>query len=200
VTRRPLVGATIVAVLGAASAARAEAPRTRISAETDPVTFAFRGFALHVRVAPRGAPRLLVGAGTLLGPWFTTVTLPDLIVDADPANRGEGWTVAVRGGVTSFIEYFPAGANRGWFIGEQVGVQAFRITRSGAEGSAAFAQMPVMTYGGFAWRPLDGDLYLKPWVGLALVPTIAGTSRLDGQEYRRLPILPFATVHVGYTF
>jgi hypothetical protein len=153
-----------------------------------------------VRVAPRGAPRVLLGAGTLLGPVFTTVSLPERVVDLDPANRDEGWTVAIRGGLAVFVEYFPAGANRGWFVGEQVGVQAFRLTRSGAEGSAAFAQLPIMTYGGYAWHPFDGALYLKPWVGLALAPTIAGDSRLDGQEYRRLPVLPFATIHVGYTF
>jgi hypothetical protein len=175
--------------------------KTTISVETDPLTYLFDGYSLHIRIKPKGSDKLLVGAGMLLGPLFTTVTLPDFFVNANADNKNKGWGVEIKNGYSLFGEYFFNKVNHKWFVGEQLGVQSFRLKNTATTDEFSdYNQLMLMTYGGYSWHPFKFPLYIKPWVGIGYSPNVGGSNILNGLEYKVSPITPFVTFHIGYTF
>ena len=136
-----------------------------------------------------------------MGPLFTTVTLPDFFVNANSDNKDKGWDVEATGGFSLFGEYFFDKANYKWFIGEQIGIQKYRIkNESVTNAHSDFTQLVLMTYAGYAWKPFEIPLYIKPWAGIGYTPKISGSNELNGLEYKTFSITPFVTFHIGYTF
>jgi hypothetical protein len=43
-------------------------------------------------------------------------------------------------------------------------------------------------------------MYIKPWMGLGYTTKVSGDNSIDGKEYDIAPLVPFLTLHVGYTF
>jgi hypothetical protein len=170
--------------------------KTRISVETDPSTFILKGYALHVRIQPASCNKWLIGAGTY------GLQLPDKIVDLNANNKNEGWNVRIRSAYALYGEYYFREANKRWFIGEQIGIQNFRVAndQEAAATSANFRNLLLMTYIGYSWHPWKGQFYIKPWAGLGYTNKISGSTTVGTMNYDVAPLFPFVTFHVGYTF
>ena len=168
---------------------------SRLSVEIDPVTFLFRGHSLHIRYQPMFSEHLLIGMGTY------AMDLPDVFIDGNPDNRERGWNARIRSAYFLYGELYAKEANNGWFIGEQVGFQTFKVSNNQeAGGSASFNTVLGMTYAGYSWHPYKGSLYIKPWIGLGIAGKIDGVNRVGSMVYDIGPLFPFFTFHAGYTF
>lgn len=168
---------------------------SRLSAEVDPLAFVFKGYSFHLRYRPMFTEQVVIGVGTY------GFELPDAMVNFNNKNRDMGWNVRIRSAVAIYGEFFPREANRGWFFGEQIGFQSYRIrnSREGVE-AGRFNALTAITYAGYSWYPFGRFFYVKPWVGLGLLEKVDGVNEVGDLRYRVGPLLPYATVHLGYTF
>jgi hypothetical protein len=168
---------------------------SRLSVEIDPMTLLFKGYSLHVRYQPMFSERLLLGVGTY------ALDLPQFIVDLNRDNRDKGWDARIRSAYFVTGEFYPKKANQGWFIGEQIGFQSYKVSNNNeAGGSANFNGLLLMTFTGYSWHPYKGSFYIKPWIGLGYLTKVDGVSRLGSLRYDVGPLFPFFTFHAGYTF
>jgi hypothetical protein len=168
---------------------------SRLSLEIDPLTFLSKGYSLHIRYQPMISQRFLIGLGTY------ALDLPGALVDLNKSNRDEGWGVRIRSAFSIYGELFAKAPNRGFFIGEQLGLQSFRISNDReVGGSSNFNNLLALTYVGYSWYPYKGSFYLKPWAGLGFTQKIDGINTVGSMKYDISPWFPFFTVHAGYTF
>lgn len=168
---------------------------SRLSVEVDPITFLYKGYSLHVRYQPMFSERFLIGLGTY------ALDLPETIVDFNDHNRDLGWDVRIRSAYLLYGELYAKEANNGWFIGEQVGFQSFKVSIAReSTGSTSFNNLLLMTYLGYSWRPYKGSFYIKPWVGIGFAEKVDGINRVGSMKYDISPLFPYFTFHAGYTF
>ena len=168
---------------------------SRFSVEIDPITFILRGHSLHLRYQPMFTEKFLIGIGAY------AMNLPEPVLNLNAGNRDKGWEVRIRSAYFLYGELYPGRANHGWFIGEQIGFQSFRVSNNiEGGGSAEFNNLLLMTYLGYSWHPYKGSFYIKPWIGLGLAEMVDGISTVGTLTYEVGPFFPFFTVHIGYTF
>ena len=168
---------------------------SRLSFEIDPITFLYKGYSFHVRYQPMFDQRLLIGGGTY------ALDLPQQYVNLNSLNRDEGWDVRIRSAYFIAGEFYAKKANWGWFIGEQIGFQSFKVTtEKEVTGSAHFNNILFLTYAGYSWRPYKGSFYFKPWIGLGYTAKVDGLNKVGSMKYDISPLFPFLTLHAGYTF
>ena len=170
--------------------------KTEIAIETDPSAFVLKGYSLHVRIKPAACEKWMLGAGTY------GLDLPELLVGLNPDNRDEGWETRIRSAYSLFGEFYFKEANQRWFLGEQIGVQNFKVSNrsEGEMQTARFSNLLLMAYFGYSWHPGKGSFYIKPWAGLGYTRKISGSTDAAGMRYDVAPIFPFITFHAGYTF
>lgn len=169
--------------------------KTTISIETDPSTFLFNGYAFHVRVKPKFSKHLLIGGGTY------ALNFPELLVDMNPSNKDKGWEVRINSAYSIFGEYYFKQANNKTFVGLQVGVQNFLLKNTNHQSTKSkYANLIVMPSLGYNWQPFKFPLYIKPWIGLGYTTKISGNNTLDDKQYAISNVVPFVTMHLGYTF
>jgi hypothetical protein len=181
-------------VLATAVGARSASARPTLMVETDPSTFVLGGFAAHVRAQPE-ASHLALGVGAY------ALDFPDLLVDLDGANRDQGWDVRLRLGVGLFADYYLAPAPRAWFFGVQLAAHDYRYRNDHAPGQEAHAvDAVVMPRVGYLWRPFAAGFYVMPWLGVGATAQLSGSRRVGAQTYDLFPVIPFATLHVGWQF
>ncbi|MGE0321069.1 MAG: hypothetical protein AB7K71_11730 [Polyangiaceae bacterium] len=185
-----LLGSLTCFALTAAAASPAEAAPS-LHMETDPATFAFRGFAAHVRVVPEES-HWSVGAGAY------ALDFPALLVDANPDNADEGWDVRLSLGLGAFVDYYLRTDTSGWFVGAQLAAQRFHYEREGFAGSAASTSLLAMPRVGYTWFPFDSGLYLMPWFGIGATAPVAGDRQIGGEEYDVFPLIPYGALHLGW--
>lgn len=167
----------------------------RLSVEVDPITFLLKGHSFHLRYQPMFSERFLLGAGTY------ALDLPEPVVDLNSRNRDMGWDVRIRSAYFLYGELYATAANDGWFVGEQVGFQSFRVTNAQeGNGSANFNNLLFLTYAGYSWHPYKGSFYIKPWIGLGFTKKVDGLNTVGSMAYHISPFFGFATFHLGYTF
>jgi hypothetical protein len=168
---------------------------TRLSLEIDPITFLYKGYSLHIRYQPMFSERLLIGLGTY------ALDVPDPVVDLNRRNRDIGWDVRIRSAYFLYGEFFLEKANHGWFVGEQIGFQSFKISNdSEVTGSASFNNALLLTYLGYSWHPYKGSFYIKPWAGVGFTHKVDGLNNVGPLHYNISPLFVSAALHVGYTF
>jgi hypothetical protein len=174
--------------------AKTENKRT-LSIETDPSTFAFKGYALHFRFKPKSSQRLLIGAGTY------GMDMPNFLVNMNSENKDIGWKVRINSAFSLFGEYYFKTANKGIFVGLQAGIQNYKIMNiNKPDLESRYNNLLIMPSIGYNWQPFGFPLYVKPWLGIGYTRVISGDNEIDDQTYDVSPISPFVTVHVGYTF
>lgn len=168
--------------------------KTTISIETDPSTFAFKGYAVHVRVKPKHSKHLVIGAGTY------ALDFPDFMVDMNKENKSKGWKVRIQSAYSIFSEYYFREAKKKWFIGLQAGVQNYKNSNDSISGKKTeYSNLLVMPSIGYNWYPFKFPLYIKPWLGMGYTTKIYGSNTMDTKTYTISPVVPFLTFHVGYT-
>ncbi|MCB9474682.1 MAG: hypothetical protein H6678_12835 [Candidatus Delongbacteria bacterium] len=191
---KPVLGAIAGLLLWAGPFASAEsATQSTWSLETDPSTFAFGGHALHVRWSPAALPDWTLGVG------HYAMNFPELFVELLPDNRNKGWNQRLEQGLGVFAERTlrPGGRT---VLGLQLAVQHYELDRDGLAGSVDYSTILAMPYAGVRWRPTGGPLYIMPWAGLGLSAKLSGDTMLGGEDFTPAAIIPFATMHLGYSF
>lgn len=169
--------------------------RTTVSIETDPSTFGFNGYAFHFRIKPKNSKEFVIGAGTY------GLDLPNIMVDMNEKNKNKGWSVRISSAYSIFSEYYLKEANNKWYVGLQTGIQNFKNTNDNVlNKESKYSNLLIMPSVGYNWQPFKLPLYVKPWLGIGYTSKISGSNNLGNLEYDISSIVPFATVHVGYTF
>jgi hypothetical protein len=172
-----------------------ESNRTIISIETDPSTFLLKGYALHLRVKPAKSAHFQLGAG------IYALDFPSLMINMNSANKDKGWSLRLKSAYALFGEYYFKEGGEKWFTGLQAGVQNYKITNATASGkSSSYSNFLLMPSVGYNWHPFKVPFYVKPWAGLGYTAKVSGNNSIEGTEYKIAPIIPFVTVHAGYTF
>lgn len=168
---------------------------TTYSIETDPSTFVLKGYAIHFRIKPKNSKHVVIGAGAY------GLNLPNVMVDLNKNNREKGWDVRINSAFSFFGEYYFKKPNSKWFVGLQIGVQNYRITNKNiANKESTYSNILVMPSIGYTWQPFKFPLYMKPWLGIGYTSKIFGTNSIDNLTYEISPLVPFVTLHIGYTF
>ena len=168
--------------------------KTTFSIETDPSTFLFKGYAIHVRVKPKNSKHLLIGAGTY------ALDLPSVMVDLNADNKQKGWHVRINSAYSLFGDYYFKEPNSKWFIGLQAGIQNYKNTNDTiANKESKYSNLLIMPSLGYAWQPFKVPFYIKPWVGIGYTTKILGDNSIDNLTYSISPLVPFFTLHLGYT-
>lgn len=169
--------------------------KTNFYIETDPATFAFDGYALHLRVAPSKVEHWVFSIGTY------SMKFPDLLVNINSKNSNQGWDVNLKHGYGIFSDYYFDSTRKGWFIGGQLALQQYKLTNS-ATGSkeADFSTILFMPRVGYQWFPWKDGLYFMPWFGFGAISKISGKREIDTKSYDLFPLMAFVTVHIGYKF
>ncbi|MDX2174147.1 MAG: hypothetical protein SFY56_13675 [Bacteroidota bacterium] len=169
--------------------------KTTISIETDPSTFAFKGYAFHFRIKPKNSKHLVIGAGTY------ALDFPSFMVNMNKENKEKGWKVRIKSAYSLFSEYYFKEANKKWFIGLQAGIQNYKNSNDSIPNKKSeYSNLLVMPSIGYNWSPFKFPLYIKPWLGLGYTNKISGNNQIDNLKYSISPLVPFLTLHVGYTF
>ncbi len=172
----------------------AQSHKTKYSLEVDPITFAFKGYSLHVRVQPKKTDHLLIGLG------IYAMNMPKALVNLNKLNRDKGWDVRINRGYSLFGEYHFNEVNRKWFVGSQIGIQEFKILIDHSVNTEQFQNLLAMGYFGYTFTPFENNFYIKPWAGLGYTTKLSGSQVLGEAQYNIAPITSFLTIHVGYTF
>jgi hypothetical protein len=168
--------------------------KTTFSIETDPSTFAFGGYAFHFRIKPKNSQHLLIGAGTY------GMDMPGFMINMNAANKDKGWNVRINSAYSIFGEYYLKEANNKWFVGLQLGRQNYKNTNDNIPNDVSkYSNLLIMPSIGYNWQPFSFPLYAKPWLGLGYTSKISGDNSLDDITYKISPLVPFVTLHIGYT-
>jgi len=163
--------------------------------ETDPSAFVFNGYAFHFRFKPKKAKHILVGMGTY------GLDLPEIMIDMNKKNKNQGWNVRINSAFSIFGEYYFSKANFNWFTGMQIGIQNFKLRNEKFSGSTThFKNLILMPSIGYNWKPFSNAFYLKPWLGLGYNSILSGNQRIEDHHYDLGSLVPFLTLHVGYSF
>lgn len=169
--------------------------KTTYSIETDPSTFLLKGYAFHIRVKTKNCKHMVWGAGTY------ALDIPSLLVDMNSKNKVMGWNVRINSAYSLFGEYYFKEANSKWFAGLQVGVQNYKNTNDFIPNQTSrYSNLLLMPSIGYNWQPFSFPMYVKPWMGLGYTAKISGDNTIQGKEYDVAPLVPFLTLHIGYTF
>ncbi len=167
--------------------------KTSFAFEVDPMTFAFKGYAAHLRINPAPLEHWIFGIG-LYGMNF-----PSPFVKMHKDNRNDDWNVRLKLGVGLFSEYYFNEERKGWFIGSQTALQKYQVGLPTFD-TKEFTTIVVMPYSGYRWIPFNNGFYVQPWLGVGYTQKIAGSRTIGSKKYAILPIIPFMTFHIGYKF
>lgn len=168
--------------------------KTTFSIETDPSTFAFKGYAFHIRIKPKNSKHLVIGAGTY------ALDLPSILVDMNANNKDKGWNVRINGAYSLFGEYYFKEANSKWYVGLQAGIQNYKNSNDNiSTKESKYSNLLLMPFIGYNWQPFKFPLYFKPWFGLGYTSKVSGSNSIDNLDYNISPLIPFVTLHLGYT-
>jgi hypothetical protein len=168
--------------------------QTTFSLETDPTTFLLDGYALHFRIKPAESSHLVIGAGTY------SMKLPNVIVNLNPNDKGEGWNTRIKNAYSLYGEYYFKEAFSKFFAGLQAGVQNYRLSNNNESASSAYRTVMVMPMFGYVWQPFNFPLYVKPWLGVGYNSKISGSTVVGSSEYELSRLMPLLTFHIGYKF
>ena len=168
--------------------------KTEVSLEIDPATFAFKGYAFHLRIKPKNSQNKIIGFGTY------AMNFPSLLVDLNPENKDKGWNLRLNQGYGLFGEHHFNVVNRGWFVGTQLAMQQYKIKHDEIAGESDFWNFLALGYGGYTFQPFEMPIYFKVWGGLGYTTKVSGENTLGDQTYDVAPLLIFSALHIGYTF
>jgi hypothetical protein len=177
------------------SSRAADAPRFgSLMLETDPATFAFNGYSAHLRVAPAATPGWVFGAG------MYGLDLPAFVPGLHPGNRGDDLRLDIEHGTSLFVDHHFARGTEGTFIGLQTSWQRQRVSRESSDEQGLVDALLLMPRFGYLWKPAtDLGFYLLPWAGVGASLRLRRSDSVPS-EYHHLPVLAFATLHVGWEF
>lgn len=182
-----------VSLIAAGSASAADL-RPEIAIETDPATFAFSGYAAHLRLRLPGQETLRPWT---LGVGVYGMAFPTLFRDIALSDAPSDAKLTLSHGVGVFVDRFLGAPDRGWFAGVQVADQRYAVSDAGP--SAHYSALLVMPRIGYHWE-LGHGFYALPWMGIGHLTEHDGDAADANAAYAVRHWLPFATLHLGYRF
>jgi hypothetical protein len=174
--------------------------------EADPLPFIMGGVAAHFGWSPKKSEHLTIGLA-----FVAQIKYPDAFIELDARNKDMGWGVKINQGMGLWSQYYFRKKNDGWFAGLQLFTQEMELTNENFAGETDRTNTVLIALqGGYLWYPFSRQkFYLKPWAGIGYQSVISGTIEPDkvdpdlnvgNLEYHLTPLMPFATVHLGYRF
>jgi hypothetical protein len=177
------------------ASSESQEPALTLMVETDPATFAFSGYAAHVRVATAYLPGLVLGVG------FYGMSVPSIMAEIHPSNRDKGWDVELKNGYGLFADYHFSGKPSGLFVGLQLAVQRWLLRRDRYENAEEYGTLLAMARVGTLWQPFKtAGFYIMPWVGVGATGKIFGKNSIGDRAYKVFPVTAFGALHVGWKF
>ena len=189
-----IVMALFLMSVGAFAQKSEEAQKAAISIEIDPATFAFSGYAFHLRLKPKNSDHLVVGVGAY------AMDFPSVLVDLNANNKDDGWDVRLNQGYGLFGEYHFSEVNKKWYVGAQLALQEYKIQKDFYDGESKYSNVLLMALGGYTLQPFEFPVYFKFWGGLGYNAQVSGENTIGDAEYDIAPLLMFGALHIGYTF
>lgn len=188
----------ILAALIFAEPAWAESPY-KISVETDPATFAFNGYAAHVRIQSNESEALKPWT---LGLGVYSMKFPSIMRDLAINQSTGSATLKLQSAYGVFIDrHFSPETGEGLFVGAHLAYHQYDLTDSVTPNRPttynAWLFMPRI---GYEMKIGKSGLYVLPWLGIGYLSPNSNTAILGNNSYSINHWLPFGTLHVGYTF
>ncbi len=171
--------------------------KTKFSIEIDPTTFAaFNGYGVYGKVQLKNTKHWILGGGVY------GLDLPKPLIDINADNKDKGWKTRINSAYLIFGEYYFKEPNNKWFAVLNLDIQNFKITNDNiADKASTYSSFLVLPAIGYVWKPFKGNnFYIKPWGGLGYTTKISGDNTINNLTYKISSLVPFATLHFGYTF
>jgi hypothetical protein len=197
----------IILILSMIHSARAEDDsRNVIFTEIDPLVLIMGGFGGHVGWAPKGIDNFIFGLGFVAGP-----ELPEAISNIGNDSPDNEWQLKINNGIGLWVNYRFGETKSGWFTGFQVFTQEMELRNKNYAMETDLTNTFLLALqGGYQWYPWDNSgIFIKPWAGFGYQFPVSGSLNPDeidkemsigGKDYNLLAIMPFATIHIGYSF
>lgn len=164
------------------SAAAPDRGAAQVEIEADPIAYALSGFSLHVAKV-YGSVRASVGTFGLDVPAFL--------------HGNEDWGSTMRGAGVK-LDYLGSSID-GFFVGVDGGYMRVEYSLGDQPLATRRDVVGIGARGGYR-RALGGrGLYVAPWLGISYNFDGADVV-IDGREFDRSAVMPFATVHIGWRF
>lgn len=179
---------------------------TNVTIEVDPIPIALGGFSAHFGLAHKKSKHMVYGISLAYG-----IKMPDAIINLNNKNKDQGWNVRINQGMGLWMNYHFKEPLNGWFAGLQVFTQELELQNDDFPGESDRTNTLNTTLQfGYIWYPFKNTgLFLRPWAGLGYQTVIDGSfepEKVDAdldigdKTYDLNPWMPFATVHIGYSF
>jgi len=149
--------------------------------ETNVVNPLMKGYYFNLFFKPSISNKFRLGIGTY------GLQTPSLVVHVKSCsdNVNVGFTkgnLIIHNSFNFQLEYFPAGIDKKWFVGEQLSFLTYRITNVADVWSGKLNTSSLLTYAGFIRRFGNSRFYMKPWVGIGFLK-ITGKRNVINSTY-----------------
>ncbi|MDH5378382.1 MAG: hypothetical protein OEX00_08670 [Gammaproteobacteria bacterium] len=164
--------------------------------EVDPGSYVFDGYSLNYF---RNYPNR---HDYRIGVAIFSFEFPDFIINSNPDNKGEEWSLRTKQGFDLYVDKFVSRSDKiEWFVGFiSVYFENELSNDSISESRSRFTQISNGLRSGLIWFPFDSDFYVSPWLAITHNSVIRGDTKIANKEYSVPVISPFATLHIGYKF
>ncbi len=164
-----------------------------LSVEIDPSTFAFNGYSAHLRYHLLESWELGIGTYSMTFPN----ALGGLVISPNPSTT----TLKISSAYGFFLDKFLFDKNERVFLGFQLASQNYLLSDSGTPGSTSrYSATLFMPRVGYKYTLKNSGLYFLPWLGVGYIYSGNDNPSVGSQTYKLNSILPFATIHMGYSF
>lgn len=164
-----------------------------LSVEIDPATFVFSGYAAHFKYHFAESWELGVGTYAMTFPHI----LGGLAISPNPSTT----TLKISSAYGLFLDRYLFEKNEGLFIGFQLATHNYELSDSGNAGvTTNYKATLFMPRLGYKYQFKNSGIYLLPWVGVGSLTPSESNPTVGLQNYKVNSVLPFATLHFGYSF
>lgn len=163
------------------------------SVEIDPSAYALSGYAGHVRYH--------VGSGWELTAGAYAMKLPSAFNPMFLKSNTEDTDIKIKSAYALFIDKYFSEKSEGYFVGLELGRQTYQVENLKlSRQEVSYDASLFMPRFGYKYNFGSTGLYLLPWVGLGYLQPSEDSINLGSNKTELKNILPFATLHLGYSF
>lgn len=161
--------------------------------EVDPATYVFGGYSAHLKY--HFAEKWELGLGTY------AMTFPNLMNGLAISPTRSTTNLRITSAYALFIDRYLVESNQGLVVGMQFASQHFRLTDSTySPQSSTYNTTLVMPRIGYKYQFGTSGFYVLPWMGVGYLAPSNSSATIGTQAFKIKNLLPFATIHIGYSF
>lgn len=181
--RSLIITSVIALIIVTIEPLKAQDKVNRFSIETEPVAYILNGAGIT------GAYQH--------GSWTYSIEAYGELRVPESLHGNEEFKTGVKG-LLFQAERFITGRS-GFYIGPEFGISSIKFTLKSTGASKTFTGYSVGLRGGYHWDMGIGNLYLSPVAGLGYTLNNKDIE-VANKTFERGPLVPWATVGVGWTF